>query len=136
MKGTKFFRVKLKPIQTQTKDLTQSLYYPKSVALIQSHMSQSTTTSSELQQDDLKQPTHSLPSTPTRVNVIPESVDDHKLLLQSEQPEELIPDSVEKDFDKDSGVVDTIEQATAAEEHSEDVAVVPASRHESESSDR
>lgn len=99
-------------------------------------MSQSTISSSCTEVAvDLKA-AHSLPPTPTRVSVIPESVEEKANVMVQEQPEELIADSVEKNFDKDSGIVDVVEQATAAEEHSEDVAVVSTSRHESESSDR
>ncbi|KAJ8968707.1 hypothetical protein NQ314_002162 [Rhamnusium bicolor] len=137
-KGTKFFRVKVKPLTlSTTKDVTQSLYHPKSTILESSVMSMSHSTIStitEIIPEDQTAP-HSLPSSPTRQHPVIIEKSEEKEQSEGfvhENPDVFGASCYEKHFAEDSGIVDNIEQATAAL----DETLTAENRDESECSDR
>ncbi|KAG5869946.1 hypothetical protein JTB14_026467 [Gonioctena quinquepunctata] len=144
-KRTKFFRVKVRtsPNLTTSKDITQSLYHPKTTVVDASRMTQSQLVVTEISEnvlDDKPYPA-SPPTSPTRLP---------PMILEGDEPDNAVEDttlvgnegfghvgdytlqSKEKIFAEDSGIVDNIEQVTAALNET----VTLDNRNESESSDR
>ncbi|XP_060518721.1 RB1-inducible coiled-coil protein 1 isoform X2 [Cylas formicarius] len=107
-KGTKFFRVKVKPFADL--ESSQSLYQPKASSYHHSHgMTQSQSSVSAFEPLSEEQSiSQSPPSTPRLAATLEEGF--------VEDPEEVQPHSVEKTFAEDSGIVDSVERATMAAE--------------------
>ncbi|KAJ8961273.1 hypothetical protein NQ318_008958 [Aromia moschata] len=124
-KGTKFFRVKVKPVTFPgpSRDVTQSFYHPRNATHEAAAMSQ--------REGVPFAAFLSVEGPPVHLESCEEK-DECDGLLQTD-PEIIQPETVETTFAEDSGIVDNIEQATAALEEAN---ALETKDEQSESSDR
>ncbi|XP_030761433.1 RB1-inducible coiled-coil protein 1 isoform X2 [Sitophilus oryzae] len=134
--GTKFFRVKVKPVSSlHHKDQSQSFYHPRLGSASMSASQSSISNFDPVMEESQSTTSPLLETNPEEDPIVTKDgpEDGERIALETpcepgrsdpesgridviERPEEIKPQSVEKNFAEDSGIVESIEQATAATE--------------------